>query len=61
VNLIVLSSERRTVVPGDVVQDATRFALFLISAPVVVVTSGVVIGLVGRWITGHRGGRRAGR
>jgi hypothetical protein len=32
-------------------EDLTRFGLALLSAPVVVVASGVVIGLIGRWIS----------
>jgi hypothetical protein len=32
-------------------QDLTRFGLALLSVPVVVVTGGVVIGLIGRWIS----------
>jgi hypothetical protein len=39
---------------GDVVEDLTRFGLVLISAPVVVVASGVVLGLIGRWIRTRR-------
>jgi len=37
-------------------EDATRFALALISMPIVVVASGLVIGLIGRWVTGRRDG-----
>ena len=42
--------------PGrhTVMEDLTRFALFLLSAPVVIVTGGVVIGLIGRYVTGRR-------
>jgi hypothetical protein len=36
------------------VEDLTRFGLVLISAPVVVVASGVVLGLIGRWIRTRR-------
>jgi len=35
-------------------EDLTRFALFLLSAPVVIVAGGVVIGLIGRYVTGRR-------
>ena len=35
-------------------EDLTRFALFLVSVPVVVVSGGVLLGLAGRWITGRR-------
>jgi hypothetical protein len=34
--------------------DLTRFGLALLSAPVVVVASGVLIGLIGRWIVRRR-------
>jgi hypothetical protein len=36
-------------------QDMTRFGLALLSVPVVVVAGGVLIGLIGRWITARRG------
>ena len=39
-------------------QDLTRFGLALLSAPIVVVTSGVLIGLIARWISGRRTQRR---
>ena len=40
---------------GDTtMEDLTRFGLFLLSAPVVIVTGGVVIGLIGRYVTGRR-------
>jgi hypothetical protein len=35
-------------------EDLTRFGLALLSAPIVVVTGGVLIGLIGRWITRRR-------
>jgi hypothetical protein len=35
-------------------EDLTRFALFLLGAPVVIVTGGVVLGLIGRYVTGRR-------
>jgi hypothetical protein len=34
--------------------DLTRFGLALLSAPVVVVASGVVIGVIGRFVTRRR-------
>jgi hypothetical protein len=34
--------------------DLTRFGLALLSAPVVVVASGVVIGLIGRFVASRR-------
>jgi hypothetical protein len=37
-------------------EDLTRFGLALLSVPVVVVTSGALLGLIGRWISGRRGG-----
>jgi hypothetical protein len=37
-------------------EDMTRFGLALVSVPIAVVISGVVIGLIGRWIVGRRGG-----
>jgi hypothetical protein len=37
-------------------QDSTRFALALLSIPVVVMTFGILLGLIGRWITARRGG-----
>ena len=33
-------------------EDLTRFGLALLSAPIVVVASGVLLGLIGRWIKG---------
>jgi len=38
------------------VEDLTRFGLLLLSAPIVVGAGGVLIGLIGRWISGRRGG-----
>jgi hypothetical protein len=35
-------------------EDLTRFGLFLLSAPVVIVAGGVVLGLIGRYVTGRR-------
>jgi len=35
-------------------EDVTRFALALLSAPIVLVASGVLIGLIGRRMTGRR-------
>jgi hypothetical protein len=35
-------------------EDLTRFGLFLVSAPVVIVAGGVVLGLIGRYVTGRR-------
>jgi hypothetical protein len=35
-------------------QDLTRFGLALLGAPIVVVASGVLIGLIARWISGRR-------
>jgi len=35
-------------------EDMTRFGLALLSAPIVVVASGVLIGVIGRWISGRR-------
>jgi len=37
-------------------EDMTRFGLALLSVPVTVVIGGVLIGLIGRWISSHRGG-----
>jgi len=37
-------------------EDMTRFGLALLSVPVTVVISGVLIGLIGRWISDRRGG-----
>jgi len=37
-------------------QDMTRFGLALFSVPVVIVSGGVVLGLIGRWLTRHRRG-----
>jgi len=58
---IVLSSPGNTVVTervcpveASVMEDLTRFALALLSAPVVIVTGGVVLGLIGRYVTGRR-------
>jgi hypothetical protein len=34
--------------------DLTRFGLALLSAPVVVVASGVVLGVIGRFVTRRR-------
>jgi len=36
------------------VEDLTRFGLVLISIPVAVVAGGLVLGLVGRWVTSRR-------
>lgn len=33
--------------------DQTRLALFFVGVPVVVVGCGVLIGLIGRWVTGR--------
>jgi hypothetical protein len=42
-------------VRGDeVMEDLTRFGMFLLSAPVVIVAGGVVLGLIGRYVTGRR-------
>ena len=41
-------------VEASVMEDLTRFGLFLLSAPVVIVTGGVVLGLIGRYVTGRR-------
>ena len=35
-------------------EDLTRFGMFLLSAPVVIVARGVVLGLIGRYVTGRR-------
>jgi hypothetical protein len=35
-------------------EDMTRFGLAVLSVPIVVVTSGVLMGLIGRWILGRR-------
>jgi hypothetical protein len=37
-------------------EDLTRFGLALLSVPVVIVSGGVLLGLIGRWFTGRRGG-----
>jgi hypothetical protein len=37
-------------------EDMARFGLALVSVPVAVIIGGVVIGLIGRWIAGRRGG-----
>ena len=37
-------------------EDLTRFGLALLSVPIAVVTGGVLLGLIGRWISGRRGG-----
>jgi len=37
-------------------EDLTRFGLALLSVPVVIVSGGVLLGLIGRWLTGHRRG-----
>jgi hypothetical protein len=37
-------------------EDMTRFGLALLSVPVVIVSVGVLLGLIGRWLTGRRGG-----
>ena len=34
----------------------TRFGLALLSVPVVVASGGILLGLIGRWLTGRRGG-----
>jgi len=52
-SLIVRSCSRRTL---EGMEDLTRFGLTLLSVPVAVVTGGVILGLIGRWITGRRGG-----
>ena len=39
-----------------IVEDLTRFGLFLISVPVVVVASGVLLGVIGRVISRRRDG-----
>jgi hypothetical protein len=36
-------------------EDLTRFGLALLSVPVTVAVAGVLLGLVGRWISGRRG------
>jgi hypothetical protein len=38
------------------VEDSTRFGLILISAPIAVVAGGILLGLIGRWISGRRNG-----
>ncbi len=45
---------RKVPVRGDVMEDLTRFGIFLLSAPVVIVAGGVVLGLIGRYVTGRR-------
>jgi hypothetical protein len=35
-------------------EDLTRFGLFLLTAPVLIATGGVVLGLIGRYVTGRR-------
>jgi hypothetical protein len=35
-------------------EDLTRFGLALLSVPVTVVASGILLGLIGRWITRRR-------
>ena len=47
-------TERVCLVEASVMEDLTRFALALLSAPVVIVTGGVVLGLIGRYVTGRR-------
>jgi hypothetical protein len=37
-------------------QDSTRFVLALLSVPATVAIFGVLLGLIGRWITARRGG-----
>jgi hypothetical protein len=44
------------VAPRARMEDMTRFGLALLSVPVTVVISGVLLGLIGRWISGRRGG-----
>jgi len=36
------------------VEDLTRFGLVLISVPIVVFASGILLGLIGRWISRGR-------
>jgi len=36
------------------VEDLTRFGLLLLNAPIMVGAGGVLIGLIGRWISGRR-------
>lgn len=48
VRVVIVNRRRRRM------EDLTRFALFLLSAPVVIVTGGVVLGLIGRYVTGRR-------
>jgi hypothetical protein len=35
-------------------EDLTRFAMALLSAPVAIFAGGVVLGLIGRYVTGRR-------
>jgi hypothetical protein len=50
-HLIVRSSSPRKI--RDM-EDLTRFGLALLSVPVTVVASGILLGLIGRWITRRR-------
>jgi hypothetical protein len=34
--------------------DLARFGMFLVGFPIAVVAAGLVLGLVGRWVTNHR-------
>jgi len=52
-HFIGCSSGRRSVTG---VEDLTRLGLLLISAPIAVVAGGVLLGVIGRWISGHRDG-----
>jgi hypothetical protein len=36
-------------------EDLTRFGLALLSVPIAVVAGGVLLGLIGRWISSRRG------
>lgn len=36
-------------------EDLTRFGLALLSVPITVVVGGVLLGLIGRWMSGRRG------
>ena len=37
-------------------EDLARFGLAIVSVPIAVIISGIVIGLIGRWIVSRRGG-----
>ena len=38
------------------VEDLTRFGFLLVGAPIAVVAGGVLLGMIGRWLSGRRDG-----